>query len=106
MTTQDVANRLVALCREGKFDEAANELYADDIISHEPPGSPAEVTKGKDAVLAKQQGFADMTETYHGTTVSDPIVADNFFSVRMSMDITLKGAPRVNMEEICVYHVG
>ena len=32
MTTQDVANRLVALCRVGKNDQAVKELYAPDIV--------------------------------------------------------------------------
>ncbi len=36
MNAQEVANRLVLLCREGKNVEAINELYDDDIVSHEP----------------------------------------------------------------------
>ena len=41
MTTQEVANTLVKLCSEGKFHEAVETLYSDDIVSMEagaPPG--------------------------------------------------------------------
>ncbi len=105
MTTQDVANRLVELCREGKNNQAIDELYSDHIVSHEPPGSPAPHVEGIDAVRQKEAAFNDMVAEWHGSTVSDPIVADNFFSVTMSMDITMKGAGRMNMEEVCVYGV-
>lgn len=46
-----------------------------------------------------------MVDTWHDSNISDPLVADNFFSVTMTMDITMKGAPRMIMEEVCVYGV-
>ena len=33
MTTQQLADQLVRLCKEGKFEEAVTTLYADDIVS-------------------------------------------------------------------------
>ena len=36
MTTQEIAGRLVALCRQGKFETAQKELFATDAISIEP----------------------------------------------------------------------
>jgi len=39
MTTQEVADKLVQLCREGKNDQAIEELYADNVVSREPKGS-------------------------------------------------------------------
>ncbi|RYD90008.1 MAG: nuclear transport factor 2 family protein, partial [Sphingobacteriales bacterium] len=38
MNTQEVADRLVALCKEGKNIQAVKELYADDVVSLEPEG--------------------------------------------------------------------
>ena len=38
LTTQEVANRLVSLCREGKFVDAIQELYAPLVVSIEPDG--------------------------------------------------------------------
>ncbi|MFK7923967.1 MAG: SnoaL-like domain-containing protein [Bacteroidia bacterium] len=105
MNTQEVANQLVALCREGKNIEAVEKLYADNIISIEPAGAPAERTEGLAAVKAKTQDFFAMVEEMHGGTVSDPIVAGNHFSVNMGMDITFKESGRTSIDEICVYEV-
>ena len=44
MTTQQVADTLVRLCSEGKFEEATKTLYSPDIVSMEAgrlPGSRA-----------------------------------------------------------------
>ena len=37
-TTQEVADRLVTLCRKGEFENAIKELYAPDVVSIEPEG--------------------------------------------------------------------
>ncbi len=105
MTTQEVADKLVALCREGKNMEAVNTLYSDDIVSIEPDGAPVKEVRGKEGVLGKTQQFFEMIEEMHGGHTSDPVVAGNHFSCSMSMDITMKGVGRVNMDEICVYEV-
>ena len=39
MTTREGANRLVELCRKGLILEAQQELFADDVTSHEPEHS-------------------------------------------------------------------
>lgn len=41
MNTKEVANKLVAYCRNGQFEEATKELYGNDIVSIEPEGAPA-----------------------------------------------------------------
>lgn len=105
MNTQEVANRLVELCRQGQFAEAFEELYADDVISCEPKGFPMERIEGKEAVRLKEKQFNDSVQEFHGIEVSDPIVAENFFAVTMNMDVTFKESPRMNMEEVCVYNV-
>jgi hypothetical protein len=63
MTTQEVANRLVELVAQGKYEEAQNELYHNDAVSIEPenaqgPGS----VKGLDAIIEKGKGWAEMVE--------------------------------------------
>lgn len=105
MTTQEVADKLVAYCRNMQFEDAMKELYSPNIVSIEPKGAPAEVCEGMEAVVAKSMQFAEMTEEMHGNAVSDPVVAENFFSCAMKMDITFKGGPRMSMEEVCVYEV-
>ncbi len=107
MTVQEVADRLVALCREGKNVQALDELYADDIVSTEPYGDenmPAEI-KGIAAIRAKTDWWYANFE-WHGGDVSDPIVGDTHFAVSFSMDVTeKKTGQRSQMSEIAVYEV-
>ncbi len=105
MTTKQVAEKLVNYCRQGQFAEAIQELYGQNIVSIEPDGAPVKETVGLEAVIAKGQQFNEMVEEYHGNEISDPIVADKFFSCTMKIDVTFKGAPRTSMEEVCIYKV-
>ena len=107
MKTKEIADRLVALCREAKWETAQRELYANDIVSTEPAANPpfAKQTKGLDAILEKGRQFAAMIETTHSLAVSDPLVATNSFACTMSLDVTMKGQGRMNMSELCVYQV-
>ena len=106
MTTQEVANKLVAYMRQGQIFEAQAELYGDDIVCIEPEGAMlGHITKGKKAVGEKGKQFASMIEEDHGGSCSDPIVGGRYFSVAMSIDTTLKGLGRKVMNEICTYEV-
>ena len=73
MTTQQVASRLVELCRNGQIAQAMEELYAEDIISIEPLHSPTKTAHGKKAVGEKGAQFASMIQERHGGSFSDPI---------------------------------
>lgn len=106
MNTEAVAKRLVELCRQGKYDEAQNELYSKDAASIEMEGSQGiGNAKGIEAIREKGRQFNAGIEAVHGGTVGDPIVVGNWFSLVMTMDATMKGRGRVNMQEICVYQV-
>ncbi|MFC4763210.1 SnoaL-like domain-containing protein [Dyella koreensis] len=108
MSVETVAKRLVALCREGKYEEAQKELYAKNAESIEPEGAPPGSmgnVKGLDAIFEKGKQFQASIEQVHGGSISDPIVAGNWFSCSMTLDVTMKQYGRVNMTEICVYHV-
>ena len=105
MTTREVANKLVGHCRAGHFASAIKELYSKDIVSIEPDGAPVREVVGLDGVKQKAENFNSMVEEVHGMEISDPVIADNFFSCSMKMDVTFKGAPRTSMEEICLYQV-
>lgn len=107
MTTTEIANRLVELCQKGEFEAAQKELYADDAVSIEPHGTPdfQKETHGLDAILEKGKKWSEMVEEHHGTHISEPLVADNSFAVTMKMDVTMKGRGRMNMTELCIYHV-
>jgi hypothetical protein len=103
-TTQEIADRLVQLCKEGKYEEAQDELYSDDAESIEPPSAPGlQSVKGLDAIKKKGQDFQNMVEAVHGGSISDPIVAGKFISFALVLDATFKGMERQKMEEIAVY---
>jgi ketosteroid isomerase-like protein len=103
--TSHIADRLVELCRQGQFEQAQTELFADDAVSIEPNGAPVEVAEGLDAIQEKGREFMLGVETIHGIVISEPIVADSYFTVSMELDTTMKGRGRVRMEELCVYEV-
>ena len=106
MTTQEVANRFYELCREFKFEQILDELYADHAVSVEPENTPGmESVEGLDAIRQKGKDFNDMVEEMHGGYVGEPIVAGKYFAVTMGLDVTMKGAPRSKMDEIALYEV-
>lgn len=107
MTTKEIAERLVALCRESKYEQAQRELYAEDAVSLEPYATPifSQETRGRDAIMEKGRTFMSMIETFHSTSVSDPIIAGQSFACTMRLDVTMKGQGRMDMTELCVYTV-
>jgi len=105
-TTQEVANRLNELFKENKWEQAQDELFAENAVSIEPPGSKGlQTAEGLAAIKKKGEEFNNMVEEMHGGYVSDPIVAGNHIAVAMGIDATYKGMGRQNMQEIAVYEV-
>jgi hypothetical protein len=107
MTTQEIATKLAAFCREEKYDEAQKELYAENAISIEPEASNGfeKETRGLAAIIAKGKKFESMVEKTHSITVSEPLIAGNSIAFVLTMDMTMKGQPRMSMSELCVYQV-
>ena len=107
MTTQQIADRLVQLCRKGDFEKAQKELFAQDAISIEQQATPGfeKETKGLEAILEKGKQFGTMLEETRSVSISDPIIAGNAISLSLNLDATIKGSGRSTMSEICVYEV-
>jgi hypothetical protein len=107
MKTEEIARRLVALCREARWEAAQKELYADNAVSIEPHATPAfeKETRGLPAIIEKGKKFSDMIETMHNTSVSEPLVVENAFACVMWLDVTMKGQGRMTISELCVYNV-
>lgn len=107
MTIQEVANTLVKLCSEGKFEEAGQALYSPDIVSVEagtPPGQSRE-SKGLEAVRAKGEWWVANHEV-HSSVVEGPLIAGSHFAVVFKLDVTFTPEnKRFQMEEIGVYEV-
>lgn len=107
MTINEIAARLVILCRQGQYETAQKELYSKEAISIEPSATPEfeKETKGLDAILAKGHKFDSMVETMHHTEVSEPIVSTSSFACTLRMDVTMKQGGHMDMTELCVYEV-
>jgi hypothetical protein len=108
MSIQEIANQLVTLSRKGDFKQAQGEFYADDAVSIEPHPIPSVFdaeTKGLQAIYEKGERWEQLVEEMHGLEVSDPLVAEKHFVIRMMMDLTLKGQGRVTYDELCIYQV-
>jgi hypothetical protein len=107
MTTQEVADQLVQLCKQGKFHDAIEALYGADIVSMEagaPPGQSRE-TKGIGPVKGKSEWWAANHEV-HSVGVEGPLVAGSHFAVTFKLDVTFKPqSKRHLMEEVAIYKV-
>ena len=108
MTTQEVAKRFNQLAQENKWMEIQDELYSDDAVSIEPPHAAAaglQNAQGRDALKRKAEEFNKSIEEMHSGYCSEPVVGGTHFAVAMGMDVTMKGAGRMSMDEIAVYEV-
>lgn len=107
MTTKEIASRLAELCRQGDFETAQRELFAEDAISIEPYATPEfeKETKGLQAILEKGRKFESMLETTNKLEASEPLVATQSFAMSLRMDVTMKDKGPMDMTEICVYKV-
>jgi hypothetical protein len=105
LTTTQVADRFYELAQQGKFDEIQDELYDSRVKSVEPAHSDWQTVEGLDKVKEKAVQWQETIEEMHGGYTNAPQVAGNFFSCIMGMDVTLKGQPRMKLDEIAVYEV-
>ncbi len=106
MTTQEIANQLVTLCREGKFEEVYRNLYSPEIKSIEPTNGNWDTVQGMDGLQKKGEKWQSMVKEFHSSDISDPIVAGDYFSCVMKTELTMNGMDeRINMDEVCVYKV-
>ncbi len=112
MTTQEIADRLVAMNRENLHMEIYEALYdTENIVSVENWGEKME-SKGLEAIKMKGDMWHASIAEVHDMRTSDPLVADKSFAVTYYMDITHKegnalGIPagRSAMTELAIYHV-
>lgn len=106
MNTKEVANKYTEWMRQGKGQQVIEELYADNIVSREMPEWPGQVvTQGIKSVAQKNEEWMANVQDFHSSEVSDPLVADNHFTVRMAFDVTFKDRGRTQMEELATFTV-
>ena len=108
MSVESIAKRLVQLCNAGKPEEAAEELYAPDIVSIEAQGSPEIPARiqGMDAVRKKGDWW-NTNNKVHSMTAEGPFIGNrqDQFAVKFTLDLTPKGGQRFTMTEVGLYTV-
>jgi ketosteroid isomerase-like protein len=110
MDTKQVGERLVALCNDGKNEQAVNELYHDDVISVEAMAGgpmPAE-SRGIEAVRGKGKWWSENHEV-HSSRTEGPYPHHEKFAASHHYEVTPKTGPmagkRFKMDEVAVYTV-
>ena len=104
MNTQEIASDLVALCRQGKFDEAGEKHWAEDVLSIEAQGADAE-SRGKAAARAKGEQW-NRSFKVDDVTVEGPYVNHDEFIVRFKLKTTNKeSGEKASMDETALYRV-
>lgn len=107
MTLQEIANELVAGCREGREKENLEKLYATDAVSVEAAdmGNGREA-HGRDAIRAKHEYWENSMEMTGGTT-SDPFPHgdDRFAVIFEAQGKDKSSGESFDMKEVAVYHV-
>lgn len=106
MKAKEVAEKLVTWYNAGDVQRPYQELYSPNIVSIENDGKgDGAVSEGFDGLKKKGEWWQANFEV-HSSTASEPIVADNWFSVRFDMDTTHKASGhRSSSSEIAVYEV-
>lgn len=105
MTSLDVAQRFAALCKDGKFREAGDTFWAEDVVSIEPMTGDMAVLRGRTAVSGKSDWWYANHEI-HRTETHGPYVNGDQFALRFSLDVTAKAnGQRMQLEEIGLYTV-
>lgn len=105
-TIHEVAARFNELAKQEKWFEIQDELFADNVTSIEPAGSPwLGDAQGKRLVREKGERWLEKIEAVHHLETSEAIVAGNHFAVQRAVDITVSGAGRIKIDEIILYKV-
>ncbi len=107
MTLMDIANELVAGCREGREEANLTKLYSDDAVSVEAvdQGMGREA-HGLDAIRAKHEWWAANAEMTGGS-VSDPMPhgEDRFAVIFNAQGKMKESGESFDMNEVAIYHV-
>ena len=102
MNTQQIAEDVVKLIREGKNKQAKDLFYADNIVSIEGNGDRLQ---GIDAIHQTSVEWAAHIAEVHSASISEPVIAADYFSLNIKMDISYKNGHRAVMDEIAIYEV-
>ena len=107
MSTTQIGQELVALCKQGKNMEAIEKFYSPNIISVEAMAMPGmgQTQEGIEAIKGKNKWWVENHEV-HGGEVSGPFPNGDRFAVLFKFDVTPKHTgQRMTMEEVGLFTV-
>jgi ketosteroid isomerase-like protein len=107
MTTNELARKYVALCKESRHVECLDTLFAEDAVSVEAATPPVgeRTTKGLAALHAKGKWWGE-NHTLHKSELFGPYPHDDRFAVRFLYDITHKpSGKRLTRDEVGLFTV-
>ena len=107
MTTREIGDKLVALCKQGKNLDAIESLYSSDIVSVEAGAMPNmdQTQTGIEAIKGKNKWWSENHQV-HGGEVNGPYPNGDRFIVHFKFDVTPKhSGQRMTMEEMGLYTV-
>ena len=96
---QDLERKLNDAILSGKALEAFDELYADDVVMQENTEDPY---VGKEFNRKREIEFFASVEAFHDGRVLASAVNGNVSFSEWEMDVTLKGAGRIKMNQVAV----
>lgn len=100
-----IADHVVLLARAGNFDAIGETYWADSIVSIESGEGDMGLCNGIVEVRAKNHWWTS-THEVHGGSAEGPWVNRDQFTVRFTMDVTVKDSgQRFQMDEIALYTV-
>lgn len=105
--TNDIGNKYVAFCKEGKFEACLHELFSKDAVSVEAwvPDGVERIAKGLPAIRAKGEAWGRDNEV-HKAEVAGPFPLDDRFAVYFDFEVTHKPSNRrISMQEVGLFTV-
>ena len=96
-TTADRVRELVQLVEAGKFLEAFEEFYAEDVVMQENGQAPY---VGKAAARAKEEAFVSAIRTLHESRAASVIVADDRAAINWHAEYTFADGSRLRFDQV------
>jgi hypothetical protein len=105
MKTNDVADKFVSLCQQGKFEGAAMEqLLSAEFVRIEPVAGTIVEMRGSE-ITENIRRFMSAHDV-HGVEIAGPFVGDGHFAVRFAINATFKPTGEsMTMTKMCLYAV-
>ena len=97
-----VADKLIALCREGKNAETLKTLYADNCVGVEAAIAHYHTTSGLANLIENSKKWAENIISVNKTVFTEPTIIGNYFAYGYAHDITDKTHGRHAERELCV----